>query len=191
MLSAYELKRKETIANNNAFLASLGLGDGKTLCKEPTEKKTKRRAPSAPMPENESPRRSSRVAGKVVDYCVGLTDDYFRLEERNLHRERSKRKVNPVVYYANVVNERCVKRREVLRQYPAHQTTHAHAAWIPSFDDTPVPSSNRIQLPSPSVMPGIPNTTQPTHGHKSKYQCRVCGSRTVHHYCHHSSSHMA
>ena len=186
MLSAYELQRQQTIANNKAFLATLGLGDGNTLCKEPKEKK-KRRAPSAPMPENESPRRSSRVAGRVVDYTNGLTDDYFRLEERKLKRELSKRKRGPVVHildkHIEELNERRTK-RQVLRQHQAHKapahTIYPDAPCIPCFED-----NSPIQASRPGPVLVGPNVTR-THGHKSQYQCDVCGSREVAHYCKHS-----
>ena len=97
MLSAYELQRLKNVAANNAVLAQLGLAGDNSLRDKPPPKK---KPPPPPPPSSASVevRRSSRVSGQHVDYSGGLSDDYFRDEERRAERPERKRSAPTNLY---------------------------------------------------------------------------------------------
>ena len=102
-LSEYELKRQETMAENQAVLRSLGLADDNRLdTTKPPPRTRKSNVMKKPPGIPQELRRSSRVAQTPINYAEGLSDEFCRWEERHADRPKRARAV-PITYEEIIV----------------------------------------------------------------------------------------
>ncbi len=80
-LSAYELKRLETIAKNAEFMRSLGIDQAVAACK-PVARPKEPKAKKAPQPMHKR-RRSRRAGGELPEEEDGDGEDVFSYRDPN------------------------------------------------------------------------------------------------------------
>lgn len=81
VLSAYELEREKSIAENQRILEVLGLAGHDKVTLKPTIAKKKKKPVVRPSLYDDAPRRSDRFVGKEQDFAE-LPDSYHEAEER-------------------------------------------------------------------------------------------------------------